>query len=258
MSVEAMQEDAFQVGAIVPTYRHVQALPRVVGALVSRGLPVVVVDDGNASPESEAIASLHAPDNGVTVVRLPTNGGKGAAVKAGMREGHAMGWSHALQVDADGQHDLDDADAMLALAKAHPAAVICGVPVYDESIPKARKFGREITHFWVRVETLSLEISDSMCGFRIYPLDETVRVLNREFIGNRMDFDTEILVQLNWRGLRVIEHPTRVVYPVDNTSNFRMLWDNVRISLMHTRLAVQAPFRAPLRMIRRRFLKAGG
>ena len=66
-----------------------------------------------------------------------------------------------------------------------------------------------------------------------------------------MDFDTEMLVHLNWRGLRVIEHPTKVIYPEENVSNFRMLWDNVRITAMHTRLAVQAPIRVPVRMLRR-------
>jgi hypothetical protein len=101
------------------------------------------------------------------------------------------------------------------------------------------------------VETLSNEISDSMCGLRVYPLKETLAVIGREWIGDRMDFDTEILVQLNWRGLRVIETPVRVTYPEGNVSNFRMLADNVRISLMHTRLALQAPVRVPLRMLRR-------
>jgi hypothetical protein len=101
------------------------------------------------------------------------------------------------------------------------------------------------------VETASREISDSMCGFRIYPVAETVHVIDRELVGDRMDFDTEILVQLNWRGLRNIESPIGVTYPEGNVSNFRMLRDNVRMTLLHVRLAAQMPVRAPIRMWRR-------
>jgi hypothetical protein len=93
------------------------------------------------------------------------------------------------------------------------------------------------------VETFSFDIADSMCGFRIYPLPLLARVIDRARIGARMDFDTEIAVRMHWRGAPVINVPTRVIYPPDNISNFEMLADNVRISLMHTRLALQAPFR---------------
>ncbi len=239
-----------RIGAVVPTYRHVDRLGSVVGALAAQGLPVIVVDDGNAPDVAEKIA-VAAQEAGAQLVIRAVNGGKGAAMKDGFRAARDAGWTHALQIDADGQHDVAELPAMLSLAHEKPSDVVCAVPVYDHTIPKGRKIGREITHFWVRVETLSLEISDSMCGFRIYPLADVIHVIDHEWIGDRMDFDTEILVQLNWRGLRVIEHPTRVVYPPDNTSNFRMFRDNVRISLMHTRLAIQAPVRVPIRMIRR-------
>jgi glycosyltransferase involved in cell wall biosynthesis len=243
--------DVLQFGAVIPTYRHVERLAEIAARLRDFGLPVLVVDDGNTPDISTRIAALHDPEAGIFVERRAGNGGKGAAMKTGFRAAAARGWTHVLQVDADGQHDLCAAPDMLALARDNPAAVVCGVPVYDGSIPKSRKVGREITHFWVRVETLSREISDSMCGFRIYPVADAVRVIDREWVGDRMDFDTEILVQLNWRGLRIVEAPVRVTYPEGNVSNFRMLADNVHISLMHARLAVQAPVRVPIRMFRR-------
>ncbi|WP_018996628.1 glycosyltransferase family 2 protein [Hirschia maritima] len=239
------------IGAIIPTYRHVKALPSIVDELVARDCPVIIIDDGNAPEQAQQIAALADPMRRVQVVRLSENGGKGVAVKAGFKQAAECGWTHAIQIDADGQHDISQLPEMMDLCRRNPKAVICAIPVYDHTIPKGRKIGREITHFWVRVETLSLEINDSMCGFRIYPLEDAVHVISRELIGARMDFDTEILVQLNWRGLRVVEHPTKVIYPAENVSNFRMLWDNVRISAMHTRLAVQAPFRVPIRSLRR-------
>jgi len=245
-------EEEFRIGAVIPTYRHVDRLAGIVGRLRDFGLPVLVVDDGNGPAIAEQIAVLHDPAGGVEVERREHNGGKGAAVKTGLRGAAARGWTHALQVDADGQHDLETAPKLVELARQHREAMVCGVPVYDASIPRARRIGRGITHFWVRVETLSGEISDSMCGFRVYPLASTLAVIDREMTGDRMDFDTEILVHLNWRGVRIVEVPVRVTYPEGNVSNFQMLWDNVRISLMHTRLALQAPVRVPIRMWRRR------
>lgn len=246
----------FQLGAITPTFRHTETLARVLAQLREHGLPLLVIDDGNAAPLAERIAEI-AHGAGADLVSRPTNGGKGAAVKAGLRRAASMGWTHAIQVDADGQHDLAVVPELLMLAKAHPHAVVCGVPVFDGSIPKARKFGRELTHALVKLETFSGDISDSMCGLRIYPLEDAVAALRREFIGNRMDFDTEMLVQLYWRGLDVIEYPLRVTYPPGNISNFRMLRDNVRMTAMHARLIVQAPVRAVGRALRRASLNRG-
>jgi len=240
-----------KLGAIIPTYRHVERLPAITSRLAELGLDVVIVDDGNTPEIAARIAGLADPAGGVAVERRAKNGGKGAAMKTGFRVAAARGWTHALQVDADGQHDLDAAPQLIALSREHPAAVICGVPVYDASVPAARKFGRYLTHAMVWVETASREISDSMCGLRIYPIADAVYVINHELVGERMDFDTEILVQLNWRGLRNIESPIGVTYPEGNVSNFRMLRDNVRMTLLHLRLVVQMPFRAPIRTWRR-------
>lgn len=125
---------------------------------------------------------------------------------------------------------------MLAEAERYPDALISGQPLYDDSIPKSRLYGRYITHFWVWIETLSLSIRDSMCGFRVYPLAATLALCDRRAIGQRMDFDTEIMVRLYWQGTRSRFIPTRVTYPASGLSHFDALYDNLRISWMHTRL----------------------
>lgn len=228
--------------AVIPTYNHVRALPALAEGLRAHCETVFIVDDGNEGAAREAIAALHAPERGVEVLRQSPNAGKGAAMLSGFREAIARGFTHAVQIDADGQHDIADMPKFVAAAEARPEALICGQAIYDESVPSSRKFGRYITHFWVWVETASFDIADSMCGFRIYPLAAVAKVI-RAHIGARMDFDTEIAVRLHWRSVPVINMPTRVIYPEGNTSNFNLLADNVRISLMHTRLALQAPFR---------------
>jgi glycosyltransferase involved in cell wall biosynthesis len=235
--------------AVIPTYRHVVALPHIAAALRAHFETVFIVDDGNAEPERSAIAALHAPENGVQVVRRDANGGKGAAMLSGFHEAIAQGFSHALQLDADGQHDVADLPKFIEAWRNNPKALICGQAVYSADVPKSRKFGRYITHFWVWVETFSFDVADSMCGFRIYPLEPVERIITRTDVGKRMDFDTEIVVRLHWRGVRVINIPTRVIYPQGNVSNFQMLADNVLISLMHTRLFLQAPFRVLWKLI---------
>ncbi|RYF90218.1 MAG: glycosyltransferase family 2 protein [Caulobacteraceae bacterium] len=242
---------SFRPCAVIPAYNHYLRLGPVIAGLKALGLDVFVIDDGNVEPARSGLAAFHAPERGVTVVRRPVNGGKGAAVMDGFRHAARAGYSHALQIDADGQHEPQQAARFLDLARANPTAVIAGAAVYDDSVPKSRKFGRYITHFWVWVETASLDIADSMCGFRLYPLGPTLKMLASEHIGPRMQFDTEILVQLHWRRVPVINVPVQVVYPPDNTSNFRMLADNVRISLMHLGLILQAPVRLPLKLLRK-------
>ncbi len=235
--------------AIIPAYRHYLELPRLIAALKDACETVIIVDDGNESPAREAIAALHAPEQGVLAIRQSPNAGKGAAMMAGFRAAIDRGFTHALQIDADGQHDVADLPKFIAAMRAAPDAVICGQAIYDASVPKARKIGRNITHFWVWVETCSFDIADSMCGYRLYPLNEVAAVLKGGPVGARMDFDTEIAVRLHWRGARIINLPTRVIYPEGNVSNFAMLADNVRISLMHTRLVIQAPFRLIWKLI---------
>lgn len=241
-----------RICAIIPSYRHTAALPSLCAALRQHVETVFIVDDGNEPPARDAIAALHAPANGVETVRLEVNSGKGAAMVAGFRAAIARGFTHALQIDADGQHDVADVPKFMAAARANPKAMICGQATYDRSVPKARKFGRYITHFWVWVETFSFDIADTMCGFRIYPLEPVARIIERATLGARMDFDTEIAVRMHWRGVRVINQPTRVIYPEGNVSNFQMLKDNLLISMMHTRLFFQAPFRVLWKFIAHR------
>jgi glycosyltransferase involved in cell wall biosynthesis len=238
--------------ALVPIYNHGATIARTVHALRAHGLPVLVVDDGSDAPTRAVLDALAQELPGaMRLLRLPRNQGKGRALAAGLRAAHAAGYSHALQIDADGQHDTADAPRFLAAARARPDALVCGAPVYDASVPRGRLYGRYVTHACVWLETLSLDIRDSMCGYRLYPLDATCAEIERRPPPARMDFDTEIAVRLHWRGVPVVNLPTRVTYPENGLSHFRMLRDNLRISAMHTRLLLGMLPRAP-RLLRRR------
>ena len=239
---------SFQPCAVVPVYNHHGALPRIVAALRAEKLPVILVDDGSDESTKTALAALVAA--GIEVLALPKNSGKGAAVLAGLARAGAQGYSHALQVDADGQHDLGDVHAMLALVAAHPEHLISGLPQYDASIPKARFYGRYLTHALVWTASLSFSLKDSMCGFRVYPVAPSLALAKRVSIGARMDFDTDIMVRLYWAGTESLFLPTRVRYPEDGISHFRMLRDNLRMAWLHLRLNLGMLPRLPLLLSR--------
>ena len=226
---------AFKPCIVVPVYNHEHAIGAVLAGLLRHDAPCILVDDGsNAACAGVLDALARANPGRVTLVRLPQNQGKGVAVLSGFARAARLGFSHVLQIDADGQHRTDDVPMFLAQARANPHAIIAGHPVYDESVPKARLYGRYATHIWVWINTLSFDIKDSMCGFRVYPLAPVCALAARHAIGSRMNFDTDILVRLFWDGLQVVNLPTRVSYPADGVSHFRVWRDNVLISWMHT------------------------
>ena len=239
-----------KVCALIPVFNHELALPAVVAQLRAADLPCLLVDDGSSAACAAVIDALAAQPE-CYLLRLPSNQGKGGAVMAGLREASRLGFSHALQVDADGQHDLQGLGAFLAASKASPQALICGYPQYDASVPKGRLYGRYLTHIWVWINSLSLSIPDSMCGFRVYPLAVSLALIDSVAIGRRMDFDSEILVRLSWRNQPMQWLPIRVCYPADGLSHFRLLHDNALISKMHAKLFFGMLLRAPLILWRR-------
>ncbi|NVJ23530.1 MULTISPECIES: glycosyltransferase family 2 protein [Myxococcus] len=241
-----------KVCVVIPVYNHGEAVGAVVNAVRAHGLPCVLVDDGSEPGCAKVLDTLAEADKtGIELVRLPQNEGKGGAMMAGFRAAKASGFSHALQIDADGQHDTRDIPRFVELAAASPEKIICGTPVYDESVPKGRLYGRYATHIWVWINTLSLAIRDSMCGFRVYPLAPTLALIDSVRIGRRMDFDVEVIVRLYWRGVGILNQPTQVRYPTDGISHFDVLWDNVRISRMHAKLFFGMLLRLPLLLWRK-------
>lgn len=223
--------------AVIPVYEHHLGVAQVLERLRATGLPCILVDDGSSERCAAALAALAAADpDRIELLRLPRNRGKGAAVLHGMRRAAARGFTHTLQVDADGQHDTGAAPAFLAAAAAEPRALVLGRPVYDASVPAARLHGRRITRFWIHVNTLSRAIEDGMCGFRVYPLAATLALADRVRLGPRMEFDIDVAVRLQRDGVPVLNLPVAVTYPAGGISHFRMWRDNLRISLAHTRL----------------------
>ncbi|MCK9606571.1 MAG: glycosyltransferase family 2 protein [Methylomonas sp.] len=226
----------FKPCILIPVYNHEQPLPGIVAHLAADPLTCILVDDGSRPACAEVIRGLAARYPWLQTLRLDTNRGKGAAVKAGILHAHDLGYSHAVQIDADGQHNLNDLQQFITAAQANPQALVLGQPIFDASIPKLRYYARYLTQIWVIINTLSLQIRDAMCGYRVYPLAACAQLIRGVDLEERMAFDVEILVRLYWQGLPIVSMPTKVGYPQDGVSHFRGWEDNLRISLTHARL----------------------
>ncbi len=243
---------------LVPHYNHAQALVGTIARLARYKLPILLIDDGSAPEQFARVQQLAADYPQLRVVRHEQNAGKGAAVIDGMRRAHAAGFTHAFQIDADGQHDTQVVPQFLTAAEREPEALIAGQPVYDASVPKARLYGRRITDFWVIVETWSRDVADAMCGFRVYPLRPMMTLLDRISLPPRMDFDIAVLVRLYWRGVAMRFLPVSVIYPQDGVSHFRVWRDNLHISRAHSRLFFGMLLRSPILLWRKLFGSRSG
>lgn len=229
-----------RICAVVPTYDN----PATVGAVVDRiraVLPAVLVVDDGSGAEGQAACDALARAHRAAVVRHPINRGKGAAVRTGLAAARAAGFSHAFQIDADGQHDLAAIPSFVAAARAQPEAAVLGHPVYEASAPRLRTHGRELTRFWVDLEVGGRgRIVDAMIGFRIYPIEATLALGTR---CDRMAFDVEVAVLLAWAGVPIVNRPVGVRYlsaEEGGLSHFRLVRDNAALFGLHTRLCTRA------------------
>ncbi len=237
---------------IIPVYNHEIAIVEVVEKLRSYKLPCILVNDGSSDSCSKVLMQIaDAEKSWVTLYQREQNGGKGAAVQDGLNLAIMGGFSHAIQIDADGQHKLEDITRFLKASQAEPDKLILGQPYFDQSVPKKRLYGRVLTNVWIWINTLSFAIADGMCGFRCYPLAAVEKLQQWVKLSQRMDFDIEIAVRLYWQGVDVVNIPTEVQYPLDGLSHFKLLLDNVLISRIHALLFFGMLIRSPLLLLRR-------
>jgi len=239
-----------KICGLIPVYNNHMTIAGVVRAVLDQVGFVIVVDDGSNDGSERIVEALKEefPDR-VEVIHHPQNRGKGAAVQSGLHRADAMGFTHAVQVDADGQHDLEDLPKFLAGIAEHPGAMLLGSPVFDDHIPAIRKHGRKLTQAMIALEMGTWDVPDAMCGFRAYPVAAICRLGKMD---PRMSFDPEVMIRAHWAGIPLKKIPTRVRYLTPEEggiSHFRMVNDNVRHTWAHLRLLLQAPFRLLYRAV---------
>lgn len=237
--------DDIRLCLLIPHYNHERAIGPLLEKLEPHGLPCVLVDDASSTEARQVIRELEARHPWVTVVWREENGGQGAAKRTGYRFALEAGYTHSIELDADGQHDTGDIPRFVELVRDHPSAAIFGRPVFGDDVPKARLWGRQLSRGLVWAACGSFAIEDPLCGFRALPLAAAVRLHDETHTGDRMSHDPEFAVRLFRAGLPIVTLPTRVTYPTDGVSHFDMLNDNLRLIATYARLLAELPLEAP-------------
>ncbi len=239
---------------LIPSYNPGPKVLATVRAALAQWAPVWVVVDGSTDGSGERLQALAAEVEGLRVIVLSENSGKGAAVLAGLDQAAAAGFTHALTMDSDGQHPADLIPAFMAASRAEPAAMVLGKPVFDADAPALRVNGRKVSNAWANLETLWMGIGDSLYGFRVYPVAPLRRIMRGNRWMRRFDFDPEAVVRLCWAGVRPINIDAPVRYfraDEGGVSHFNYLRDNTLLTWMHTRLFLGFLLHLPLLLWRR-------
>ncbi len=239
---------------VVPSYNSGALLLPTVRAAAACWAPVWVVIDGSTDGSAEVLQAALPTMPGVQVLVRPRNEGKGAAVLFALEQAAAAGFTHALTMDADGQHPAGHIDAFMRKSMQHPDTMILGKPVFDADAPLLRVRGRRISNWWANLETVGDGIGDSLFGFRVYPIAPLIRIMQARPWMRRFDFDVEAVVRLSWAGIRPINVSAPVRYPrpeEGGISHFQYGRDNVLLTWMHTRLFFEFLLRLPVLLWRR-------
>lgn len=231
---------------LLPTYNTGPRLAEVVAEALRHWQPVVVVVDGSTDGSERPVLAMAESEPALTVIVLPHNRGKGAAVLEGAVAAQKRGFTHVLTMDADGQHPATSIAEFMTASQRDPDAMILGSPRFPPNIPRERLHGRKLSTGMVRLEMLGAAIDDPLFGFRVYPIAPLLRELGLRRGGRRYDFDTEAAVRLGWAGVR----PHNIAAPVryfsreeGGISHFHYVRDNVTLVWMHVRLLAELVFR---------------
>ncbi len=226
--VQSAPRSGVRICALVPCHNNADTVCAVV-----RGLPAgtfaIVVDDGSDIP-----VSVSSPMCGV--LRFPRNRGKAEALKAGFAEAAARGFTHAVALDADGQHPPELFGMFADAARANPDAIIAGVRDFSgRSVPPARRFMNRFSNFWFRFET-SVDLGDTQCGYRCYPLEKISRL---KISRGGFSYEAEMLVRAAWAGMEIIPVGVPAVYTEESlrASHYRPIADTARFSAMNAEFA---------------------
>jgi glycosyltransferase involved in cell wall biosynthesis len=239
---------------LIPSYNPGSRALDTVRAARAQWDPVWVIVDGSTDGSAERLCAMARTDPGLRVMLRERNGGKGAALLDGLSAARREGFSHALTMDADGQHPADCIRAFMGASAAAPQAMILGDPVFDASAPPIRLRGRRIANWCTNLETLWAGVHDTLFGFRVYPIVPLIEVMQRSRWMRRFDFDPEAVVRLAWRGVPVVNLPAPVQYftvEQGGVSHFHYWRDNVLLTSMYLRLLAGFMIRLPLLLTRR-------
>lgn len=208
---------------VIPLYNEADVIARVVDELHAEFENVVCVDDGSTDGSAEAAAAA-----GARLIRHPINLGQGAALQTGISYAltHA-GARYIVTFDADGQHRVEDAVAMLAHARADDLAIVFGSRFLDaRTRPGWMKKTVLKTAVLVTNLTTGMTLTDAHNGLRVIRRDAAAQL---DLVQDRMAHATEIVLQLGNTGLPRAEHPVELLYTDYSKAKGQSILNSVNI-----------------------------
>ena len=231
----------FSPVVIVPTFNNAGTLPLVLEQIGRHGLAIIVVNDGSGDSTPEILARwAQGHYRHRVVITHQENQGKAAALRSGFALALANGYTHAVTIDSDGQHDASEIPRFVEAARSSPGSLILGTRQYDlEAYPGKNKLGRFLSNLAVQLEC-GLRVSDSQCGFRVYPLG---LLAGLRCVSGRYAFEAELLTRSVWAGAGAVQCPASCRYEIPEArrvTHFRPWFDSLHGLLLHARLLLRA------------------
>jgi glycosyltransferase involved in cell wall biosynthesis len=235
---------------IIPVYNAENLIGDVIKSVLQCAENLIVVNDGSTDGTLDAIRHCGLDAQSPNLVSYDKNRGKGYALQQGFKRALALGFTHAVTLDADGQHLASDIAVMTQTARQNPDALIVGSRKFNNpNMPQGNRFANKFSNFWFMLQTAQ-KLPDTQTGFRVYPLQKMGKM---RLFTSRYEAELELLVRSAWRGIRLIPQPVNVYYPPadERISHFRSGMDFLRISVLNSILCFAAIYGYPKMLIRK-------
>lgn len=212
--------------ALIPAYEPDDFLLELLPQVQTAGFEIILIDDGSGA---EYAPLFEKAKSFGTVLTHEQNRGKGAALKTGLsyifiryNEPHTI-----VTMDADGQHRIEDALAVCALAEKNPDALVLGSRAFTGDIPLRSRFGNSLTRLIYRLST-GLSVRDTQTGLRAFSNKHLPLMMEIE--GERYEYEMNVLLEYARRKTPILEHTIETIYLNNNeSSHFNPLKDSLRI-----------------------------
>lgn len=247
---KTLRQDALiakhKICVIIPTYNNCKTLEKVIQGVKAFCPNIIVVNDGSTDDTSAILARIGS----LEIIEIPSNKGKGNALRNGFKRAIELGYKHAITIDSDGQYFPEDLPLFFEKIDEQPNSLIMGArDMTQAEVPGKSSFGNKFSNFWYFVET-GIKLPDTQTGFRSYPLESIQKL---RFFTTKFEFEIEAIVKLAWKGVSVISIPVKVIYNYEErVSHFRPFKDFTRISFLNTYFFILTLiYYLPLRIIRK-------
>jgi glycosyltransferase involved in cell wall biosynthesis len=232
-----------QICVAIPTYNNAPTIGNVVKNISEHTSDIIVINDGSTDDTADVLSGF----DGLEILTHDKNRGKGEALKTAFSHAAEKGFTHAVIMDADGQHLAGDLPKFFEAVRENPDALIIGVrDLAGRGKRLKSRILRANSNFWAWALT-GRRLRDTQSGFRAYPLEKinALRLKTKKY-----DFEIESLVKAAWADVPVIEVPVGVEYPEDGVSHFRPLRDFLLVAHLNACLFFQCIFiPAPARKV---------